>query len=76
MKDRIYLSDVQIKKITTRLKRLTPAERERVRELLHRLKAEGIGRRELHEELWQLCKEYTISESDMRVVEDALFAEE
>ncbi len=75
-KDRVYLTDEQIKKITYHIQSLSPNEREAIRGLLNRLKSDGIGRQELHRELVRLRSDYSISEIDMKAIEEALFSGE
>lgn len=75
MKDRIFLSDSQIKKILSHLKRLSASERVAVSEILHQLKASGVGREEFHRELYQMEKNYQISETHAQLVESVLFDE-
>ncbi|MBI4133267.1 hypothetical protein HY478_01500 [Candidatus Uhrbacteria bacterium] len=73
MKDRIYITDAQIEKVTYHITSLSQAEREEVRALLNRLQSDGIGRQELHRELARLRKSYALSDIDIRAIEDALF---
>lgn len=75
MKDRIQLTDEQIRQITYHIQSLSHGQREEIRALLHRLKSDGIGRQELHRELVRLRGDYSISEIDMKAIEDALFGE-
>lgn len=73
MKDRINLTDDQIRRITMQIRSLSEKERDAVRKLMDRLQTYGIGRQELHQELYKLRKEQGISDVDMRAIEEALF---
>lgn len=74
--DRINPSKEEIKRIIGHISSLSGSERELVREVLCRLKSDGIGREELHRELWSLRKKYAISEVDMRNIEKGFFGED
>lgn len=75
MKDHIYITDEQIAKITYHIQSLSTEEREEIRKLLHRIKSDGIWRQELHRELLKMRSAYSISEVDMKNIEQILFSE-
>ncbi|MBU1922069.1 hypothetical protein KKD84_02480 [Patescibacteria group bacterium] len=75
MADKVYLTDEQIRKLTLFIDTLSQKERETVRDLLKRIKGDGIYEAELHRELLKLRKEYLISEIDMKNIEQAIFEE-
>jgi hypothetical protein len=75
-KNRIYPSNEEVRRITARIATLSSAEKQLVREMIKRIKPSGVGRAELHGELYKLRKQYAISEADMKGLEDAFFPDE
>ena len=72
--DRIFISDIQIKKAVEHLRTLTQDQRVEVRTVLEGLKQSGIGREELHRALYQqLRKSFELTVYDIGLVEKALF---
>jgi len=75
MANKVHLTDEQIRKLTLCIDTLSQKERETVRDLLKRIKSDGIYEAELHRELLKLREEYLISEIDMKKIEQAIFEE-
>lgn len=70
--------DDKIKKMLKHLhlkKKITPEGEEVLLGVLHRLNQNGIWRKELHQELFELRKTYQISEQGMQAVEEAVFGD-
>lgn len=73
MKDRVYLTKEEIKRVLSGLRYLLPVKKELISEVLRRLKADGVGREEFHRELWKLEKKHALTESDLHTIENAFF---
>jgi len=73
MTDKINLTQDQIRKITALIDSLDAKERYIVREMLERIKSDGIYETELERELGRLRSEHLISDIDRRNIEEAIF---
>lgn len=76
MSKKIYLTEEQIRRLTNLVDTLSQKERDLVRDLLRRIKGDGIYEEELHRELLKLRQDFLISEVDMKKIEDVIFGNE
>lgn len=75
-KDRINPSKEEVERTLRGITTLSSAERALIVEVIQRLKQSGVGRTELHQELYRLRSKYAISETDMAAIESAFFPDE